>query len=701
MKEKRRGLWIFLISMLVLALAGGGVFFALRYQPRPRKIAPGITVISPNNPTTVAAGEFLYIQTSAQASAGITRVEMAVDGAPYRYQEPDDVPMLVMPVDFSWRANTSGTHTLTFNATDAEGSVSPPATLEVVVTEAMAIAEASADSGFTIPADVDVWAGVDVDPVMDRIGEGAAAEAEHQDGNDGDAEGAENLGQAEDDGEMDEGENDELIEGIEGLPIDKPPFVRLVDGSMREGGGLHILVSAIAEDDIGIDSMIITHENEANELDPEVFTCEGEPICERVINYQLNAGQRTLYVAAYDISGQVSMTEIIHFQVAPGEGGQPPALVIDRDFDPRDIELIEEEVEEEQREHLDDFGAPRITGYECGGNIVRIGVPYRYYSNNGNYVYAGGFAGEGGDLIAAGWVPIEYRSNGLVQFEMETTTYAEEGQSTDGITLQMMKEIGDTPFYAEQADLNINWPQPKPDLLITDITRKLNGTEISVTVENRGCADADEFKLVTYINPNFRHSIQTFTEGVAAGGTQTVSFISVDANAFSHAFSVVVDPDDTIDEIDEYNNVFQKSPIQIQYIHFNIIDILDTSDGELTESSGQGEFRLYVAAHDAREVRPAANKSWVWKMGWGSHDIGGVVFPIKMTPNLPLDWPLTIVVDLEEDDTFAPNDWDKATIDLSADMNDPNSWKIEQPGERVLKSIKGRFQIHYIIYLDD
>jgi len=699
MKGKRQGLWIFLISMLVLVLAGGGVFFALRYQPRPRKIAPGITIISPNNPTTVAAGEFLYIQTSAQASAGITRVEMAVDGAPYRYQEPDDVPMLVMPVDFSWRANTSGTNTLTFTATDAEGSVSPPATLEVVVTEAMASAEASSDSGFTIPADVDVWAGVDVEPVIDRIGESAAVEAEHQDGNDGDAEGAENLEQVEDDGEMDEGENDELIEGIEGLPIDKPPFVRLVDGSMREGGGLHILVSAIAEDDIGIDSMIITHENEANDLDPEVFTCEGEPICERVVNYQLNAGQRTHYVAAYDISGQVSMTEIIHFQVAQGEDGQPPALVVDSDFNPADLQLVEVSAEEENT--LDDFGAPRITAYECGGNSVRIGVPYRYYSNNGRFVYAGGFAGQDGELIAAGWAPIENQSNGLVQFDMETTRYATEGQTTEKITLQMMKEIGDAPIYAERADLLISWPLPKPDLVITDVQRSINGKELTITVENKGCAAAEGFNLGTYLTPTTRHKDESFTNTITPGGNTAVKIHNLDPNAYANAFSVIADPDDLIDEIDEYNNTFQKFPIRINHIHFDRIEIHDTSDGEWYENSDEGEFRLYVTVHEEQEIRPSRDKNWVWPMDKGFHEIKGVIEPIILTPNITdTVYPMTIVVDLEEDDTFSPNDWAKAVAYLTPDMNDVTSWRIGHGHDRALTSSNGRFTIHYWIVLD-
>jgi len=239
-------------------------------------------------------------------------------------------------------------------------------------------------------------------------------------------------------------------------------------------------------------------------------------------------------------------------------------------------------------------------------------------------------------------------------------------------------------------------------LVITDVARSADGKNISVTIENQGCDDVEKFKLATYLNATARDREATFTEAIPANASYTASIGSLDANAYSHAFSVVVDPDDGIDEIDEHNNLFQKSPIQIKYIHFSHIDIFDTSDGELTERSDRGEFRLYVAAHDARAVRPSADPNWVWKLkAWNTYEISGVVEPIKITPNLPQDSELTIVVDLEEDDTFAPNDWAKAVANLSGDMNNPNSWKIERNEVQLLQSNIFRFQIHYTIYLDN
>lgn len=709
MQGKKRGLFIFLIVLLVLALAGGGVFFALRFQPRPGKSAPAIMIISPESPTTVAAGEFLYIQTSAQASEGIARVEMAADGAPYRYQEAENGPALVMPVDFTWRSDQAGAHTLTFTAVGAEGEASPPATLEVLVTEAAA----ASDGGSAIADDVETWQGPDVNAAAEAIGAGAAAVDGGQaagDGGDagqapadaGDAEAGEappDADQAADEDGLDQAANEDMLDAIIGMPVDKPPAVRLLDASVREGGGLHILVDIIATDNSGVDTITATIAGNGN-METQFFACAGQRECRQRVDYQLNAGEVDLVVHATDDAGQMSQTAMLQFQVAQGEGGQPPALVVDRDFDPGEIELVEEAAAEERRAQLDDFGAPRITAYECGGNAVRIGVPYRYHSNNGRMIYAGGFAGVDGQLIAAGWVPVEQGTNGFIEFDMETTQFAEEGQTTSGMTLQMMTEIGEPPFYAEQAELEITWPLPKPDLVITDVSRHANGSEIYITIENRGCAVVNGFKLATYLTATARDTEQVFDSEIPAGGSTTATISSLNPEAYSYAFSVVVDPDDVIDEIDDTNNLFHKAPIQIDHIHFNIIDILDTSDGEVTEDSGDGEFRLYVSVHDQLEIRPSRNLDWTWIMRWGIHEIKGLVEPIKVSPYIAPGEELVIVVDLEEDDTFAPNDWDKAVVRLSGNMQNPDSWKIER-GEQYIRSGKGRFQIHYIIYLDN
>jgi len=703
MQGKKRGLFIFLIVLLVLVLAGGGVLFALRFQPRPGKSAPAITIISPESPTTVAAGEFLYIQTSAQASEGITRVEMAADGAPYRYQEAEDGPALMMPVDFTWHSEQAGAHTLTFTAIGTQGDASLPATLEVIVAEPAA----ASDGGSALPDDVETWQGPEVIAAAEAIGAGAAAgdggDAGQAPADEGDAEAGEappDAEQAADEDGLDEAANEDMIDAMMGIPVDKPPAVRLLDGSLREGGGLHILVDIIATDNSGVDTITATIAGNGN-METQFFACAGQWECRQRVDYQLNAGEVELVVHATDDAGQMSMTAMLQFQVAQGEEGQPPALVVDRDFDPNEIELVEEAAAEERRAQPDDFGAPRITAYACGGNSVRIGVPYRYHSNNGRMIYAGGFAGADGQLIAAGWVPVEQGTNGFIEFDMETTVFAEEGQMTGGMTLQMMTEIGAAPFYAEQADLEITWPLPKPDLVITDVQRSINGRDITVTVENRGCADVDGFTLATYLVPTARHREAAFTESVPQGGSSAVTMRDVNPNDYASAFTVIADPDDVIDEIDDRNNSFQKPPIRIKHIHFDRIEIHDTSDGEWYEDSDEGEFRLYVTVHEEQEIRPSRDTNWVWTMGKGFHEIKGVIAPIILTPNITdTVYPMTIVVDLEEEDTFSPNDWAKAVAYLTPDMNDVTSWRLGHGHDRALTSSNGRFTIHYWIVLD-
>jgi hypothetical protein len=685
MEGKKRGLWIFLITLLILILAGGGVFTSQYFHPRPRISAPEITIISPESPTTVVAGEFLYIQTNAQAGAGITRVEMAADGAPYRYQEAQDGPAMVLPVDFTWRSEQTGPHTLTFTAIGADNNASPPATLEVTVTEAVA-ADGSVNAA---PNDVKTWEGPEVVAALDTIGGGAAA--------DGDGELA-GIGAAEEMGGQDGADAGPAADGGP-LPQDQRPSIQLLDASIREGGGLFIMVKMTAQDDIGV-AAINASFIENGVLDTHIFDCEILQLCEHNLRYQLDAGERELAVYAIDTVGQISETALLEFQVVPGEQGRAPALVVDRDFDPNQIALVEDAVAEERRNQLDDFGGPRITGYQCSGNIVRIGVPYRYFSNNGHFVYAGGFAHIGGELMAGGWVPIENQSYGLVQFDMETTSNAIEGVTTESMTLQMMQEVGDAPFYSEQAQLQITWPQPKPDLVITDVQRSINGRDITVTVENRGCADADGFTLAAFQTGEHLLNQQIFAEPIPAGASREGKFRQVDPNSYARTFSVVVDPDNDIDEIDEGNNRFYKNQIQISYIHFYKIDIHDTSDGEWYENADEGEWRLYVAANGALEIRPTNSTNWVWKMGKGSHEINGLVRPIFIVPTLLPEEPLVIVVDLEEDDTFPPNDWDKAVVTHSFNLEDTDSWKLGHGQSRTLTSNKGRFTIHYWIVLD-
>ncbi len=708
MEGKKRGLLIIFIAFLILALIGGGVFISRYFHPRPRKSAPEITIISPESPTTVAAGEFLYIQTNAQASEGITRVEMAADGMPYRYQEAQDGITMVLPVDFTWRSEQTGTHTLTFTAIGADDSTSPPATLEVMVTEAVA----AADGGSAAPDNAETWEGPQVVAVAEAIGgagapAGDSAQAAGDDDQPppdaGDAGDAGDGEEAADEGQPQGGDGmgaEEIQDFLEGMPRDKPPAVRLMDASMREGGGLHIMVDIIATDQSGVDTITATIAGN-HDMETLFFACAGVLECRQRVDYQLNFGEVDLVVHATDDAGQMSSTAILQFQVAQGEEGQPPALVVDRDFDPDEIEQVEEAAAEERRGQLDDFGAPLITGYECGGNTVRLSVPYKYYSNNGRFLYAGGFVGSDGKLVAAGWAPIENQTSGLVQFDMETTIYAEEGLATDEMVLQMMKEIGDPPVYSEVANLSITWPLPKPDLVITDVQRSINGRNLTVTVENRGCADVSGFTLATYIEATTRHKEAAFIDSIPQGGNVSVEIRDVDPNAYANAFSVVADPDDLIEEIDDRNNVFQKSPIRIKHIHFDKIEIHDTRDGEWCEDSDEGEFRLYVTVHDTQEIRPSRVMNWLWIMPKGIHEIKGLIQPIIVSPTITdMEYPMTIVVDLEEDDFCTYNDWDKAVARLTPDMNDVTSWRLGHGHERTLTSGNGHFTIHYWIVLD-
>ncbi len=389
----------------------------------------------------------------------------------------------------------------------------------------------------------------------------------------------------------------------------------------------------------------------------------------------------------------------MQFQVAVGDGGEAPVLVIDQDINPGDIQLAGPDRDEEQ---LDDFGAPRINGYDCGGNLVKIGVPYRYYSNHGRQVYATAWVIQDSELIAAGWMPVEQSTNGLVQLNMDTRDVVEDGFITERIKLRFMIDpTRGEAFYTEEADLTISWPTPKPDLLITDVVRSINGDSIDVTVHNMGCEDVDGFDLSTITAPDERDKLESYPDTIPAGGAKTVTMRFLDPNLYSYLFEVAVDPEDAIDEIDEGNNIFQKFPIRVKYIHFYKIDIHDTSDGEWHENADEGEFRIYAYAHDQRAIRPSNNLDMSWRMDKGSHDITGIINPIKLSPDINSDQPLVLLVDLEEDDTFGSNDWDKMVFIHSADMNDVDSWKRGHGKDFSATSSNGRFTMHWWIVLEE
>ncbi len=102
---------------------------------------PTVTIQSPANGSQFRDGEDVAIQSQARDSVGIVRVELSVDGAAVRTDQP---PVSQGQVSFTvvqkWKA-TAGSHTLSVRAFNASGVASDPALVAITVSSAGASPE--------------------------------------------------------------------------------------------------------------------------------------------------------------------------------------------------------------------------------------------------------------------------------------------------------------------------------------------------------------------------------------------------------------------------------------------------------------------------------------------------------------------------------------------------------------------------------
>jgi hypothetical protein len=102
---------------------------------------PTISIISPTSGTAYHSGEDITIQSVAKDSAGVTRIELAVDGNSIRTDTP---PIPQGQTSFSlvqkWQA-TPGSHTLSVRAFNSVGVASDPALVTITV-DSVAVATA-------------------------------------------------------------------------------------------------------------------------------------------------------------------------------------------------------------------------------------------------------------------------------------------------------------------------------------------------------------------------------------------------------------------------------------------------------------------------------------------------------------------------------------------------------------------------------
>jgi hypothetical protein len=676
MEEKRSGLSPFLLIgigiVIFLAVAS---YFLITFLTGSASDKPEVKILKPTSPQTISVGDSFSLATYASSSQGLQRVEFYVDQALLSQQASRSNSAIEMLAEFIWVPEAVGAYDLSFIAYGAQNEPSERASIPIAVTAP----DSTEEEKQHIQEDI---ASLPMQHIAELAEESSGQERTDEHGIVFDDQDLLNL--------PDQGQNG-----------DASPSIRIDDASERQAGGVNIKGRVVAEDDVGLDRLYFGFLSEGMQAEIQTVNCAGLQRCEYVFNYQLDEGERTIAALAVDSAQQPSGTATRSYQATNGEGEGGVAIVVEVNINIHGLQLFDDQIEQEEIDSKDDFGAPRITGYGCSGNVVKIGVPYRYYSNHGRQVYVIGLVVKDGNLIAAGWGNVEYYTNGLAILDMELIPGVEEGIVTDQIKLMFSTGQGEEDsFYSEIADLTITWPVPKPDLHISDVVRSINGESVDVTVENLGCSPVDGFDIALHTGNGEVNKFASFEESLSNGSSKTFSIGGLDPNLYSQTFDAYVDPDNAIEELDETNNVHLTFPIRVKYIHFYKIDIHDTSDDEWHQNPYQGEFRLYVKINGIQEERPR-NTDMAWLLPKGSYDIDEFIGPIMISPGVEWNHDMYMGVVLRELDDLGDDDWDHLSFMHSADMNDVNSWKRNHGQDFSAISEKGRFTIHWWVVLED
>jgi len=272
--------------------------------------------------------------------------------------------------------------------------------------------------------------------------------------------------------------------------------------------------------------------------------------------------------------------------------------------------------------------------------------------------------------------------------QMERTTDAR--LDTNQIILELKTVSPDNPndplvgetFYNETAELVVQWGNPLPDLDITNVDRTIGGEMIYIDVRNNGCAPIERFNAIIYTPPGADNWYGSFERVIQPGAIESIQIGGLDPNLYAREFEVVLDPDNTIQEIDERNNSFFKPPFTLKYVHVYKVRIIDTYDyGDFWENSDDGEFYLKIQIGDQSMRSPYRGEwSWTGKPEGIYHDIGVVGNPngppIMLSPTLNWNEDLVVKIDMYEVDTFGS---DQKTCSYetthSHDIRQVASWK--------------------------
>ncbi|MFC2025888.1 CARDB domain-containing protein [Chloroflexota bacterium] len=683
------GCGVVFLGAIILSCLLGVYWYTPLFNP-----LPTIRIIQPGQTLEIEAGQVVVLIAQGDSSNGIDYINFLENDIPINQHKSDQSQQESLDVVFPWYSSQPGIHKLSVIAYDNSGRASSTDWVLVVVNPKGSSTISQAVSQ-RVDADNQQTPSDSGDQAQGGSGDGDEQADPDQIQPDPDANnnqppssnGSQPLGGSVNgevqvilDRVLQNGEEDEEFPiDLPDQPQDEPPEITTFDIQAAQAGNqVNGTYRVNAADDLGLTYLTFFIANLDNPLNPTStqHLCGGERTCAADGSFQLPQGGWVLSAQAVDTSGQVSPMHARQIHVLEGE--DPAAYALDLEaimlqLDPLDAQMPWDEVYLIYEEPTDKLGTPRIAEYRCSGRTVVLEVPYAYLSDHGDEVYVGAIAESGNTVVAAGHQRIDHNV-GIAKFEMENI--AEQYLVTEQLELHFMAAGGDY-FYKETADMEIHWPIPKPDLAISSST--MDGESFSVEVQNVGCASVEGFNL--RIHPQEGEDLDLFVEEyIPPGGTYTWYYMEpFGADLLSRGYTVTVDPDNAIEEINEDNNVYEQSPITNKGVQFYYLDIHSTSE-QWPQDTDQGEFDFLFTA----------GNSWFnaynWELTEGGHDMSIILYPT-------LEWNQDLYIEVKgfENDLFDNDYVGKVKFPHPYDIHQEYTWK--KNGEKCMLSDKKEYTI--------
>ena len=138
--RRRERISLGIIGLIIVGLACGPAGLLGQGQP-------SVTISEPASGTIITVGEEVDIVSTAEASSGVARVDLLVNGQVVRSDSPPEGTPSTFPLVQSWTPATTGDVTISVIAYDTDGAASEPAAVTLTVAASEGAAEPTEEAG--------------------------------------------------------------------------------------------------------------------------------------------------------------------------------------------------------------------------------------------------------------------------------------------------------------------------------------------------------------------------------------------------------------------------------------------------------------------------------------------------------------------------------------------------------------------------